>query len=73
MPEALADLSDPDTLTRGAPHDTFRTLRREAPVYLQKGKYFRDFWAFTKYDDIVMASKDPARFSSARGSAQVKT
>src|SRR5580693_6828038 len=57
---ALADLSDPDT---------FRTLRKEAPAYFQKGKYYRGFWALTKYEDIVLASKDPARFSSARGSA----
>jgi cholest-4-en-3-one 26-monooxygenase len=72
MPEALADLSDPDTLARGVPHDTFRRLRKEAPVYFQEGKYYRGFWALTKYEDIVAASKDPARFSSARGSAQVE-
>src|SRR6185437_10320426 len=72
MPEALADLSDPDTLARGVPHDTFRRLRKEAPVYFQEGKYYRGFWALTKYEDIVSASKDPARFSSARGSAQVE-
>ncbi len=69
LPEALADLSDPDTFARGVPHDTFRALRRDAPAYFQKGKYYRGFWALTKYEDIVLASKDPARFSSARGSA----
>ena len=65
--EDLADISDPDAYARGVPHDVFRTLRKEAPVYFQKERKGRGLWALTKYEDIVMASKDPARFSSARG------
>jgi len=72
LPEDLADLSDADTYSRSVPHDTFRALRREAPVYFQKERKGRGFWAFTRYDDIVVASKDPHRFSSARGSTNLE-
>jgi cholest-4-en-3-one 26-monooxygenase len=65
--DELADISDPDTYARGVPHDVFRRLRKEAPVWFQKERNGRGLWALTKYDDIVMASKDPKRFSSARG------
>ncbi len=72
LPEDLADLSDPDTYSRGVPHDTFRALRREAPIYFQKERKGRGFWALTKYEDIVVASKDPMRFSSARGGTNIE-
>jgi cholest-4-en-3-one 26-monooxygenase len=71
QPEELADLSDPDTYVRAVPHDTFRYLRQEAPVHFQKAKKGRGFWALTKYEDLVMACKDPMRFSSARGGTNI--
>lgn len=67
LPEDLADVSDADTYVRGVPHDTFRVLRRDAPVYFQKEKQGRGLWALTRYEDVAMACKDPGRFSSARG------
>jgi len=67
LPEDLADISDADTYARGVPHDTFRALRKDAPVYFQKEKNGRGLWALTRYEDVVMACKDPGRFSSARG------
>ncbi len=73
LPEDLADLSDADTYVKGVPHDTFRALRREAPIYFQKERNGRrGFWVVTKYDDIVVASKDPQRFSSARGGTNIE-
>ena len=35
----MPDLSDPDTFAEGFPHDVFRALRREAPVYSHEGDY----------------------------------
>ena len=67
LPEDIADLSDPDTYVRGVPHDTFRVLRREAPVYFQKEKKWRGYWALTRYEDIAMACKDPARCHEIAG------
>lgn len=69
----LANLADPSTFQAGIPHDTFRRLRAESPLYRQKGQgSIGDFWAVTRHEDIVTVSKDPGRFSSYRASAQIE-
>jgi cholest-4-en-3-one 26-monooxygenase len=65
------DVYDLDTYVRGVPHDAFRTLRREAPVYFHGEPAGRGFWALTRYADVLMASKDPATFSSHRGGTNI--
>jgi cholest-4-en-3-one 26-monooxygenase len=60
------DLSDPDLFWKGDPLEAFRTLHREAPVYLNDGVTDR-FWALTKYEDVVRVSKKPEEFCSGRG------
>lgn len=62
---AGVDILNPDVYARGVPHDTFRLLRREAPVYWHPEPEGGGFWAVTKYDDVVTVSMDPATFSSA--------
>lgn len=59
-------LDNPDLYTEGVPHDIFRRLRHEAPVYWNEGAE-ANFWALTKYDDIVFVSQNPDIFSSAEG------
>src|SRR5579883_1592478 len=71
MQLADVDIHDPDTFVQGVPHEAFRLLRREAPVYFHKEKGGRGYWAVTKYDDIVACSKDPGRFSSHRGGTNI--
>jgi cholest-4-en-3-one 26-monooxygenase len=57
------DLVDPDTYaTGGVPHDRLRRLREHAPVYRHRGD--PDFWAVTRYDDVVHVSRHPEVFSS---------
>ncbi len=46
------------------PHATWARLRAGCPV--ARGARW-DFWALTRYDDIVAASSRPADFSSAQG------
>lgn len=46
------------------PHPIWRRMRDEAPVYRNE-KY--DFYALTRYHDVEAAHRDPATFSSARG------
>jgi len=46
------------------PHPTWRRLRDEAPVY-RNNAY--DFYALSRYHDVEAAHRDPATFSSARG------
>ena len=35
----VPDVSDPDAFEKGFPHELFRQLRREAPVYWHEGDY----------------------------------
>src|SRR5262249_27718853 len=46
------------------PHATWSRLRAECPV--ARGARW-DFWALTRYDDIVAASSRPADFTSSLG------
>ena len=60
------NLTDPDLFQRGTPHDQFKLLRREAPVYWHPEPDGPGFWAITKYQDLKWVSRNPALFSSAR-------
>jgi cholest-4-en-3-one 26-monooxygenase len=60
------NLTDPDLFQRGTPHDQFKLLRREAPVYWHPEPDGPGFWAVTKYQDLKWVSRNPALFSSAR-------
>ena len=66
---ADVDLFDPDTFVDGVPHDAFKLLRAQAPVFWHREPDGPGFWAVTKYDDVDAVSMDPATFSSARKGA----
>ncbi len=67
------DLTEPSLPSNGFPHDVFRTLRREAPVWWQAIPEEIDrcsdpgFWVLSKYEDVQAANRDPERFSSIDG------
>lgn len=63
------DLLSPDTYVPGVPHETFKLLRKDAPVSWQKDARGPGFWALVKYQDVVAVSRDPKTFSSARRTA----
>jgi len=46
------------------PHPIWRRMRDEAPLY-RNDKY--DFWALSRFDDVLSASLDDNTFSSAHG------
>src|SRR5262249_16387397 len=46
------------------PYPTYRWLRDERPVYRNERL---DFWALSRYHDVVEASRDWATYSSAEG------
>ncbi|MEV5706289.1 cytochrome P450 [Actinoallomurus sp. NPDC052274] len=59
------DLVDPDRYANaGIPHDQLQWLRRHDPVHRHPGE--PDFWAVTRYDDVVRVSRHPEIFSSHR-------
>ena len=60
------DLTDVDLFQRGTPHDMFKLLREEAPVFWHEEKEGPGFWAITKYEDLKWVSKNPAIFSSEK-------
>jgi cholest-4-en-3-one 26-monooxygenase len=61
-------LVDPERFARdGYPHDIWARLRAEEPVARCEPPGFEPFWAITRHADILDISKQPLRFSSARG------
>jgi cholest-4-en-3-one 26-monooxygenase len=65
------DLTDGKNFVSGVPHDWFRQLRQEAPVYwhLDPNTAQGGFWSVTGYDDCVTVNRDWEHFSSAKKSA----
>ena len=63
------DLNDLDTFQQGVPHHWFAWLRENDPVHFQPQPPAEGtgYWCLTKHDDIIAASKDFKRFSSASG------
>ena len=68
MDLAALDLTDLDRFAHGFPHDAFRTLRKEAPVWWQAPTDHtpegEGFWNLSRYDDVLAAATDAATFSS---------
>ncbi len=61
------DIYDPEGYVDAVPREIFARLRSEAPVFWQELPDGRGFWALLKHADVMLASKDPATFSAARG------
>ncbi len=59
------DLLDRDVFTKGVPHEWFKFLRREAPVYKHPEPDGPGIWIITKYDDVVAVGRDAETYSSA--------
>ena len=64
-PSTDAALYDPyDEAIDVAPHEVWRRLRDEAPLYYNE-QY--DFYALSRFADVLAASLDWPTYSSARG------
>lgn len=61
---APLNLLDPD-LYAGDPSPAYRWLRDEAPVYWDP---VNGIWGISRHADVLSVERDPARYSSARGS-----
>jgi len=66
------NLTDPDIFQRSTPHDMFKLLRNEAPVFWHPEPNGSGFWAVTKYADLREVSKNPLLFSSERQGALMR-
>jgi len=58
------NLTDLDTFIAGVPHEAFKVLRNEAPVYWHEEPDGPGFWCLTKHADVLHCSKHPELFSS---------
>ena len=75
MSQALddLDLTSPDLYRQGFPHEIFRRLRDEAPVWRHpQSDGFSEtggegFWVLSRYEDIQATNRDPERFLSNKG------
>jgi len=65
------DIFDPDRYVAAVPHETFRRLRHEAPVFWHPEPNGAGFWAVTKHRDVFAVSTDPKTFSSASHGAML--
>src|SRR5581483_6764409 len=58
------DLLSPSSFAAGQPHDQFRWLRENAPVYWHEEPNGRGFWAVTRYEDVWTVDRDFQTYSS---------
>ena len=65
------DLTDPDLFADGPPHDVYRRLRDEVPVFWHGPTPTtpggEGFWCLTRHEDVSWAARRPALFSSVGG------
>jgi len=66
MQLSAVDLTDVDAFEQDVPHEMFRVLRREAPVFFHEERNGPGFYAVTRYADLKHVSKHPEIFSSER-------
>ena len=65
--DGFADLTSHDTFSNGAPHNTFRRLRKEDPISWTRWDHGKGFWSVTRHEDIVEMNGNFEVFSSAQG------
>jgi cytochrome P450 len=66
------DLSSHDAFVERVPHEWFRTLRREAPVFFNPEPDGPGFWAVTRYWDIREVHRNFAVYSSEVGGTSLE-
>lgn len=61
------DIYNPDNYVTAVPHDQFRQLRDEAPLYWHPHPDGGGYWVVSRYDDVRAVSRDYQTFSAQRG------
>lgn len=74
MTDSLADIDvyNLDQYIQAVPHDQFRRLRAEAPVFRHPDPESDvGYWALTRHEDVVFVSRNPELFSSHEKTAMI--
>lgn len=58
------DVSSPFLYKQGVWKDTFKRLRKDAPIHYQSNSLFGPFWSMTQYEDVMYVDKNHQLFSS---------
>jgi cholest-4-en-3-one 26-monooxygenase len=72
--DSLADIDvyNLDQYIEAVPHDQFRRLRAEAPVFRHADPESDiGYWALTRHEDVVFVSRNPELFSSHEKTAMI--
>lgn len=72
VPLEEIDLSDPDAFVERVPHEWFRTLRREAPVFFNPEPDGPGFWVVSRYEDIREVHRRWEIYSSEIGGTSLE-
>ncbi|TCJ15875.1 cytochrome P450 [Rubrobacter taiwanensis] len=72
VPLEEIDLSDPDAFVERVPHEWFRTLRREAPVFFNPEPDGPGFWVISRYEDIREVHRRWEIYSSEIGGTSLE-
>ena len=72
MADLKIDVYDPEQYAAAVPHEKFRRLRADAPVYKHDDPGQPDgYWALTRHADVVYVSRNPELFSSYEKTAMI--
>jgi cholest-4-en-3-one 26-monooxygenase len=72
--DSLADIDvyNLDQYIEAVPHDQFRRLRAEAPIFRHPDpESDQGYWALTRHEDVVFVSRNPELFSSYEKTAMI--
>lgn len=69
---ASLDIYDPGLYVENVPHERFRFLRQQDPVFWQELPSGRGFWCLTKHADVKAASEAPEIFSAELGGVVIE-
>ncbi len=60
------DVYSPDSYTNGIPHEQFKWLRDNAPVYWHQHPEGGGYWVVSKHADVVVVSRDHKTYSAEK-------
>jgi cytochrome P450 len=61
------DIYNPDNYSDAVPHQQFKYLRENAPVFWHSHPDGGGYWLLSKHEDVMKVSRDNKTFSAARG------
>lgn len=61
------DIYNPDHYVASVPHEQFRWLRQQCPVFWHHHPDGGGFWVVSRHADVLAVSRDHQRFSAQRG------